>query len=287
MTNPLVTRPPYGGGLARTPQAESKLPEGGPAGRGTSLNPDLPGERTFAKPVDDIRTPQRHDDESMYRVDSPADIPKEQTTPDIIDEEYVDSQPSFMEGVGQPSDTPKTKYPYRDGVPNVHNASADFVVALWRLSKAPVRRFAVWGEFRVGATSEAILSGLDGPTRQRALNCQTALKRADVKNLRWIFSVDCGNGPKAVKIRAVRPRANVTKFGRFDLELSCSCKAWQWLGPEYHARGEGYLLGKPQGTASPPNIKDPERVHKVCKHVAAALAVTDGWTVPTAKKKRK
>jgi len=239
--------------------------------------------KTFVKPLDDgPEHPKR--DEPPERIDDAYDMAKERGRVDT-NEEWADSDTSYR-GLG-PSDTPKTDYPYRDGIPNRHNASATFVVALYKLSRAPVRRFYARDGFRVGSTSEAILSGLDGPTRQRAGGCAPTLKRADIKNLRWIFSVDCGNGAKAVKIKAVRPRANVTKFGKLDLDLSCSCNAWQWLGPEYHAKSEGYLLGKPRGTATTPDIKDPDRVHKVCKHVAAALAVTEGWTVPKAKAKAK
>lgn len=281
MIQPLVSRPPYGGGNFGSPLAESKLPGGKPVQKGVSLAPELPGTQTYSKPVDDLRThPKR--DESIYRVDGPDDMAKDQTVPDAIEVEYVDSQPSFNVGLDD-QDTSKTTYPYRDGLPNAHNASAAFVVALWRLQKAPVRRFGALDGVRVASTTEAILSGLDKPTQQRASKCSATLKRADVKNLRWIFAVDCGNGAKAVKIRAIRKKSTITAFGKLDLELSCSCNAWQWLGPEYHAKNEDYQLGKPRGTATTPDIKDPERVHKVCKHVAAALLVTRGWTVPKAK----
>jgi hypothetical protein len=111
------------------------------------------------------------------------------------------------------------------------------------------------------------------------------LKRADIANLRWIFSVDCGNGPKVVKLSAIR-KGNITKFSKLELELSCSCPAWRWLGPEFHAKGEDFLLGKPIGTASTPDIRDPERDNRVCKHVAAALSVARGWEIPKQKKRK-
>lgn len=247
------------------------------------MDPDIPGYSTFNKPVDDTSEhPKR--DESIYRIRDPYDLAKEQGQADERD--LSDSTPGYM-GLGKPHQSPKTKYPYRDGLPNTHNASAEFVAALWRLSRAPVRLFHGSDQLRVGATADAILSGLDGQYQQRASACSATLKRAVIKNLRWIFSVDCGNGAKAVKIKAIRPRANIVAFGKMDLELSCSCKAWQWLGPEFHARGDGYLLGKPQGTASPPDIRDPDRNHKVCKHVASALAVARAWTIPKAKPKKK
>jgi len=280
MKQPLVTRPPHGGGRARTPQAEAKLPDGGgPTQRGLPLDEGLSGFSTFNKPLDDeVESPNR--DESIYRVRNPRDMTKDQSHPDFIEQ---DGDTSYMSG--KPDErSPKTKYPYRDGIPNVHNASAEFVVALWRLSMAPVRLFQGSDDLKVAATAEAILSGLDGQYQQRASACTADLKRANIKQLRWIFSVDCGNGAKAVKIKAIRPRANVTAFGKMNLELSCSCKAWQWLGPEFSAKSNGYLLGKPQGTASPPDIKDPDRNHKVCKHVASALAVARAWMIPKAPK---
>ena len=282
MKQPLVTRPPHGGGRPRTPQAEAKLPDGGgPTQRGLSLDEDLSGFSTFNKPVDDDGE-YPHLDESIYRIRGPRDMAKDRSQIDIVEQ---DGDTSYM-GLGKPDKSPKTKYPYRDGIPNTHNASAEFVVALWRLSTAPVRRFCGSDGLKVGATADAILSGLDGQYQQRAAACTADLKRADINQLRWIFSVDCGNGAKAVKIKAIRPQANVTAFGKMGLELSCSCKAWQWLGPEFHAKGDGYLLGKPQGTASPPDIRDPDRNHKVCKHVASALAVARAWTIPKPRAKK-
>lgn len=262
MTPPLVTRPSYG-----APMGEAKLPEGEPAGKGIPLDESTPGQQTFAKPQDDT---------TDYPPVPPRALRKRVPDWDV----YVDDV-----GYGDGA-TDKTKYPYRDGIPNAHNASAPFVAALYQLSKAPTRRFLASDGVRVASTAEQILSGLDPKFQQRAKACSADLKRADLKNMRWVFAVDCGNGVKAVKIRAIRPRSNVTAFGRMDLELSCSCPAWRWLGPEFHAKGEGYLLDKPQGTASTPDVKDPERDNRVCKHVAAALAVARGWTLPKAKAKK-
>lgn len=263
MSQPLVSRPAYG-----NPQGEAKLPEGEPAAKGISLDEDISGQRTFAKPLDDV---------THYPPTPPKNPRKLELDYDsfVTDSDYGDGA------------VDKTKYPYRDGIPNTHNASAPFVAALYRLKKAPTRLFRGVGGIRVASTAEQILSGLDPKFQQRAQACSAALKRADMKNMRWVFAVDCGNGVKAVKLKAVRPRANVTAFDKMDLELTCSCPAWRWLGPEFHARGEGFLLGKPQGTASTPDIKDPERDNRVCKHVAAALAVARGWTLPKAKPKAK
>lgn len=262
-----------------TPRAVAELPSGSPGGKGISLDPGIPGSSTFTKPVDDIREPDNKD-ESMYRVEGPDDLGKKQTVPDEID--HSDAHPSFN-GLGKPDPVTKTKYPYRDGVPNAHNAA--FVAELWRLSSAPTRQIRPLDGIKVATTSDEILSGLDADFSHRAKSCTASLKRADIGNMRWIFAVDCGNGPKAVKIKASRP-GNVSQFGKLDLELSCSCPAWQWLGPEYHAKSDSYMLAPQVGTASTPNIKDPERDNRVCKHVAAVLSFTKSWEVPKAKAQR-
>lgn len=274
MIQPLVSRPPYGNGKgSRMPKAVAELPQGAPADRGLALDSDIPGTRTFVKPVNDLRE-QDPKDESIYRVEGPDDLGKEQSRPDEID--HSRAEPSYN-GLGE-ADNSKTKYPYRDGYPNTHNASATFVAQLWLLNKAPTR---IWSGQKVvvATTRDDILSGLDAKFKQRSLMCSATLKRADIKNLRWVFSVDCGHGPKAVKLKAIRT-GNIVQFGKLDLELSCSCPAWRWLGPEYHAKSESFMLGSPIGTASTPDIRDPERDNRVCKHVAAALSVTQNWQVP-------
>ena len=93
------------------------LPSGAPGGKGLPLDDSISGAATHAKSEDDIRQ-DRYGDESMYRVDDPGDIAKDQTVPDGRD--HRNFKPRY-EPPGQDT-TPKTKYPYRDGIPHVHNA---------------------------------------------------------------------------------------------------------------------------------------------------------------------
>lgn len=275
MTSPLVSRPPYGEGKERT-LAVAELPKGDPAGKGISLDPSIPGESTFNKPVDDIREDSPKD-ESMYRVEEPGDLGKKQERGDQID--HSEEHPGFN-GLGKPDPPNKTEYPYRDGVPNAHNAS--FLAELWKVEYGVTKVLIASEPIRVATTTEQVLNGLDPVFQQRSLSCSATLKRADIPRLRWIFAVDCGNGPKAVKVRAIR-KAKVVQFAKLDLELSCSCPAWQWLGPEFHAKSEQYMLEPQVGTASTPNVRDPERDNRVCKHVAAVLSTTRGWEIPRAR----
>lgn len=79
-----------------------------------------------------------------------------------------------------------------------------------------------------------------------------------LSGLTYTFDVD---GKYITKIQEKRGRVRVT----------CSCKFFQYQGPEHWALVEGYLIGKPQGTATIPKEKDPDGVNKICKHVLACL----------------
>lgn len=282
MKQPLVTRPPYGEGQARTPRAVAELPQGGPTQRGLPLDDKIPGHKTFVKPLDDDDTGrQDHPDEPIERVRNPRDLRKDRDRVDVTDQ--TDAAPGFM-GLGEPHMSPKTKYPYRDDKPNTHNASAEVVAALWLLQTAPQRLLVAGGPVRLAAGISTLMQGLNPKTQQRARQCKATLRRADIRNMRWIFAVDCGNGAKAVRFKAARP-GNVTKFHKMDFHVACSCPAWRWQGPEFHSTTKDYQDPKSplQGTASTPDIRDPERINKVCKHVAAVLSFTKQWTIPKSK----
>ena len=136
---------------------------------------------------------------------------------------------------------------------------------------------------RVATRLDAIEEGLNPKFIERSHGCSVTLKRADIPNMRWIFAVDCGNGPKAVKLKASKTTRAV-KLDKMDLHLACSCPAWRWLGPEHWSKQENYINGKPRGTASEPVIRDPEGQNRVCKHVAAVLRSVHKWQLPPARK---
>jgi len=276
-----VLRPPYGtaGGPALS---ESKLPSGDPAGKGISLDPEIPGAATYAKPSQEGPREPPKNDQSMYHVDNADDLLKGQGRGDEIDHQYAKPNYNGL-GVRPDNDYSKTKYPYRDGIPNRHNASIIATVTqLWLLRTSHEVPVAFSGPVKVAVRLSEIEQGLNPKVRDRASTCKATLKRADVRNLRWIFSVDCGNGPKMVRLKAQR-KGRVVALSKMDLHFSCSCPAWRWLGSEFHAKEETYLDGKPRGTASPPDIKDPQRVNRVCKHVAAVLTQVRSWEIPTSR----
>lgn len=278
MPSPLVTRPGYGAGRAVTPTSESKLPQGDPGGKGLPLDSGIPGSATYSKPEGDIR----HDepkDENIRRVDGPADLLKDRSRIDTREDNADKHDGIGYNGEGHPDKSPKTPYPYRDDHSNAHNASVEFVVGCYLLKTAREVIVRPGPMVRMASTLSEMSQGLDPKTVEKAATCSVTMKRVDIKNLRWLFAVNCGNGAKVVRVKATRD-GNVVKFSKLDLAVSCSCPAWQWTGPEHHAKREQYLDGKPVGTASTPVVRDPEGKHTVCKHVAAVLSFTRGWSVP-------
>jgi len=280
---PLTLRRDYGSNEGQeTVTAQSGLPSGGPSDKGLPLNSGIPGTNTFAKPVDDIRdfdNSKSPKDEDIHRVEKPDDMLKDR---DRIDtkEDWAQSHDNIGEmGKGKPDRSPKTQYPYRDDRKHKHYASVEFVLESYLLKSA--HELAIPGEHavKVATRIEAIETGLNPLVTQRSKTCTATLKRSDIPNLRWIFSVDCGNGPKVVRLKATR-KGNVTQITKMDLNVSCSCHAWRWLGSEHWSKGEQYLDGKPRGTASVPVIKDPEGINRVCKHVAAVLSGIRKWHIP-------
>lgn len=261
------------------PVAESGLPSGGPTDKGLPVDPSIPGSSTFNKKVDDVRDFDRSTDTPNYRRDNPDDQLKKRDRIDTREDNAEKHDGIGEMGKGKWDTTVKTKYPYRDGLPHQHYASAREVVELWKLQYAHTARIVAGGRVKVAARPEQILKGLNPKFQQKAAQCSVTLKRADRAHLRWIFAVDCGHGAKMVKIKASRGK-NVVRFVRMDMDLSCSCPAWRWLGPEHHAKREKYLDGNPRGTASVPVIRDPQGINRVCKHVAAVLSFTKDWEVP-------
>ena len=279
MRQPLVLRPGYGEGRPATPVAEAKLPEGGPTDRGLPLDSAIPGSQTYTKPLDDTRE-QGKDDEPIQRVEDADDLTKDRSRIDTReDNAHADIGYSGLGG-RDPDDASLTKYPYRDGIPNSHSASTEaWVLQLWGLRHAHILSVPLGGTVRLAARLDEVLDGLNEKVEHRAKACSVNLKRVDRKNLRWLFAVDCGNGTKAVKLHADRV-GNVVKLTKMHVSMSCSCKAWRWLGSEHHSKREDYLDGRPRGTATPPLIKDPEMKNRVCKHVMAVLSLVRDWEIP-------
>jgi hypothetical protein len=266
------------------PVGESGLPSGGPAQKGLPLDSDIPGTSTYAKPVQDIREPSK-DDENIHRVDNADDLTKDRSRIDLRNDNADKHDGIGYNGQGTYDGTGKTTWPYRDDHHHPHYAALDpaFVVESYRLAQAQTLTVRPDSNIKIAVRLSEVMEGLNPKTLERSRKCAVTVRRVDVPNLRWIFSVDCGNGPKAINLKVTRAK-NVTRIGKMDLEVKCSCPAWQWLGPEYHAKQDTYQDGKVRGTASTPDIRDPNRHNRVCKHVAAVMQHIDAWELPKSKK---
>jgi hypothetical protein len=121
-------------------------------------------------------------------------------------------------------------------------------------------------QVKQAATVKDILARVSPEIRAQARERVPQLLRTDTKN--WIWHWKSGNWE--VKVQAFEKGAS-KNLKSLNLRVSCSCPFWQWQGPEHWAKQGGYLLGKPRGTASQPQERDPKHVHPVCKHVYAVL----------------
>ena len=138
---------------------------------------------------------------------------------------------------------------------------------------------------RVATKIKDIRDACSSELRSKANGVKIRLARADGKNSLWMFEATGSGGKKyRIRVKAVA-KGNVRDMKKADILISCTCPYWQWQGPEYYAKKEGYLLGKPHGTASKPDVKDPGGRHKACKHILAVLDRVADYTVPKGKKR--
>ena len=124
---------------------------------------------------------------------------------------------------------------------------------------------------KAAATIPELLSATSSDVVGKGKGIKPSLKRADPTKGIWTFTVPGSNGETyTVKIRAL-PSGNVSLVEKAQVQVSCTCAFFRWQGPEHHAQREGFLYGKPSGTASRPTVRDPAGANYCCKHVAACL----------------
>lgn len=136
-------------------------------------------------------------------------------------------------------------------------------------------------ENRKAVRIKQIVDACDTGLRQKARGIKPRLSRVDAKNAMWTFTVQGSGDTYLVKVKA-QAKGNVRDAAKADVHVACSCPFWQWQGPEHWAQKEGYLFGKPKGTASVPSDKDPAHRHGACKHVLAVFdfILDKKWGVP-------
>lgn len=131
------------------------------------------------------------------------------------------------------------------------------------------------------ATSRDVVVGINQKVILRSTQCSVHLSRADMKNILWLFDVNCTGTPHRVKVKAVASPApgKTARLDSLDIQVACDCEWWVFGGCEYHAVLNQYLFQRPRGPATPPTIRDPNRNNFVCKHVYASLKRAGGFFV--------
>jgi len=122
-----------------------------------------------------------------------------------------------------------------------------------------------------------ILSGTGPNVHSKAMTLTVKMNRVVPKSAMWLFNVSGGENTHRVRLQAVRKGNNKT-LSKADVRISCDCNFWQWQGPEHWAKAGGYLYGRPRGTASSPDIRDPGGQHLACKHVLAVLRKAEDYS---------
>lgn len=129
---------------------------------------------------------------------------------------------------------------------------------------------------------DKIVKRLDRKVENKAGGCNVKLRRADPNRGNWTFQVNCPRGGSGrahvVKVKGY-PKGSSNRLGSMPIEVTCDCEFWRWNGPDFNAKANDYLLGKPKSDGSAPNIRDPGRVFKVCKHVYSMLTMASDYKI--------
>ena len=141
---------------------------------------------------------------------------------------------------------------------------------------------------RTAALMDDILSKTGPEVHKRSKGLQVQGKRFSPDTGFWSFTVIGSSGkPYYVRIKGIRKTKAVQNLSAAQVKCSCSCQFWRWQGPEHWGKQNGFLYGRPRGTASVPVIRDPKEKHWACKHLLAALdtartyrfASEQGWSL--------
>ena len=202
-----------------------------------------------------------HDNEPNITPGNEGSIYDAYQTPDDIPaaqpgSQFVDGYPRYDGGNQPPSETSymtdgdstdlfNEGYPYRTNQPVRHSTK----------SFKPIK-------IRISLKPEILQEHAPEKTKDRAKSCSVQFISYYKPDRMYTFSVNCGNAPHMV--RAVLSEID-------EITMTCDCPFWRWGGPEFHAKTKKFMLGKPRGSASPPDIRDPDRKHWLCKHAYSVL----------------
>lgn len=138
----------------------------------------------------------------------------------------------------------------------------------YRTKEKPVRHSSVL-IYKLALKPESLIPRTPDKIKTNAEVCNVRLISYDKRGRIFTFGVACGGKPEH-QVQAVLSSID-------DIALSCSCPFWKWNGPEYNAKNNNFLLGRPRGTAAPPDVRDPDRQYWVCKHAYASIRRLDSF----------
>lgn len=230
--------------VASSSTADGAIPSG------STEDADLFGTKTFV--YDDVEpTVPSSEPGSIFEPNDADDLTRHQDLEENQDQNFqVPTDTSYMSDV----DVTESgfQYPYRTEESPVRHST---VLVVRRRS-------------RVALKPEDLESRTPEKIRDNAQSCSVKLVSYDKRGRVYTFSVVCGNKPRTV-------RASMTDVQH--VALSCDCPFWRWNGPEFHAQANSYMLGSPEGSAAPPDVRDPDRTYWLCKHAYSVLARMDDF----------
>lgn len=225
-------------------QADGSGPSGG------TEESDLFGTKTFVN--DDIEpTVPNTSPGSIFDIDGADSLTHHQEY-DFDQNIQVPSETTFMEDIDT-TNFPRGGYPYYTNESPVRHSSIKIKPILI---------------VRIAVKPEQLETHAPKKIKDNAKTCSVDLTSYNKKTRVFTFSVDCGNSAKIVQ-------ASLSDIDQ--VAMSCDCPFWKWNGPEFHAKENSFMLGQPFGTASPPNLRDPERKYWLCKHAYAVLRRLDSF----------
>lgn len=149
---------------------------------------------------------------------------------------------------------------------------SDYFSYPYRTEEKPIRHSSInrprISVVRLALKPEDIENRTPDKIQQKAESCSVSLVSYNKETRVYTFTVDCGNVPRTVQ-------ASLSSVD--EVALSCDCPFWRWNGPEFHAKQNKFMLGDPFGTASPPDVRDPDRKYWLCKHAYIVLRRLDNF----------
>jgi len=243
---------------SKTIEAASKIAEGyGPTG--DTPDAELFSYQTFVNDDNEPTVPSASEG-SIFEINDADDMTHHQEN-------------NFDQNIEVPTDTSYqsedmdstqyTDYPYRGEAPYRHSS---------RRRGSDTHSYTgpriLFARLNVALKPTDLQPRTPQKIKDNAKKCAVKLISYDERNRVYTFEANCGNGPHVVQ-------ASLSEID--NVALSCDCNFWRWNGPEFHAQENKFMLGQPFGSASVPNIRDPEKKYWLCKHTYSVLRRLDNF----------